>query len=69
VRELKNITFVMFLQKAKRPRPVPKNGAVKSVKRVEGKLHAFLTSTLDRGEWSVIRYGCLPPGETTLGIL
>jgi hypothetical protein len=34
---------------------------------VEIQLHAFLTSVLDGGEWSVLRSGHSTPSETALG--
>jgi hypothetical protein len=33
----------------------------------ELQLHAFLTSTLDGGEWSALRTGCFTPRERALG--
>ena len=46
--------------------------AIKACRLKGGKLHSFLTSTLDEGEWSTYGLGCLsprgkPPGTHQMG--
>jgi hypothetical protein len=37
--------------------------AIKACRLRGGKLHSFLTSTLDEGQWSTSGLGCFSPGE------